>query len=75
VSVWWCAHTLKATYVSLEQAGNELKRLYLAEYGRMSDDEIGKLGDLTNYSFPKLAEMVENTKPPERGEQEAFPEL
>jgi len=59
----------KATYVPLEQAGNELKRLYLAEYGRMSDDEIGKLGDLTNLSFPQLTEIVEKTKPSTRREQ------
>jgi hypothetical protein len=56
----------KATYVPLEQAGNELKRLYLAQYGRMSDEEIGKLGDLTNYSFPQLTEIVEKKTKPAR---------
>ena len=64
----------RATYVPLEQAGNELKRLYLAEYGRMTDDEIGKLGDLTNYSFPQLTEIVEKTKPPARREQGKLPQ-
>lgn len=59
----------KATFVPLEQAGNELKRLYLAEYGRMSDEEIGKLEDLTNYSFPQLTEMVTKRKPPAEREQ------
>ena len=64
----------KATYVPLEQAGNELKRLYLAEYGRMSDDEIGKLGDLTGYSFPKLTEIVEKTKPSTPREHAKLPQ-
>lgn len=64
----------RATYVPLEQAGNELKRLYLAEYGKMSDDEIGKLGDLTNYSFPQLTEMVEKMKPTTPKEQPKLPQ-
>jgi hypothetical protein len=59
----------RATYVPLEQAGNELKRLYLSEYGRMSDDKSGRLGDLANYSFPQLTEMVEKTKPTTPREQ------
>jgi hypothetical protein len=59
----------KATYVPLEQAGNELKRLYLAQYGKMSDLEIGELGDLTNYSFPQLTEIVEKRKKPTPKEQ------
>lgn len=59
----------KATYVPLEQAGNELKRLYLAQYGKMSDPEIGELGDLTNYSFPQLTEIVEKRKKPTTKEQ------
>jgi hypothetical protein len=64
----------KATYVPLEQAGNELKRLYLAQYGKMTDEEIGKLGDLTNYTFPQLTEIVEKRKKPTRKEEAKSPE-
>lgn len=52
----------RATYIPLEQAGNELKRLYLTEYGKMNDEEIRQLGDLTNYTFPQLAEIVEKRR-------------
>ena len=64
----------RATYVPLEQAGNELKRLYLAEYGKMSDEDVGKLGDLTNYSFPQLTEIVEKRKPATTRGQAKFPQ-
>ncbi len=40
----------------------------------MSDDEIGSLGDLTNYSFPQLIEIVEKTKSPARREQAKLPQ-
>jgi hypothetical protein len=65
----------RATFVPLEQAGNELKRLYLAEYGKMSDQEIGDLGDLTNHTFPQLTDLVTKRNPPtaQREQQQAKP--
>jgi hypothetical protein len=51
-----------ANHVALEQARNELKRLCLAGHGRVSDEEIGKLSDLANDSFPQLREIVEKTE-------------
>ena len=38
----------KTRMISIQEASNEFKRIYLAEYGRMSDQEIDKLGDLAN---------------------------
>jgi len=52
-----------------EEASNEFKRIYLAEYGRMSDQEIDKLGDLANYSFQQLTSIVEKRKPTTPREQ------
>jgi hypothetical protein len=62
----------RATFVPLEQATIEFKRIYLASYGKMSDQEIGKLGDLTNYSFQRLTEIVEKSKPTTTSEPAKF---
>jgi len=51
----------RATYIPLEQAGNELKRLYLTEYGEMNDEEIRQV-DPANKTFPQLAEIVEKRR-------------
>jgi hypothetical protein len=40
----------------------------------MSDEEIGKLGDLTNYSFPQLTEIVEKRRPSTPREQARSPQ-
>jgi hypothetical protein len=54
----------QATFIPLEQAGNELKRLVLADYGGMTDQEVGELGELSNYTFQQLREIVTKRKPP-----------
>lgn len=64
----------RAIFVPLEQAGNELKRLYLSEYGKMTDEEVGQLGDLTNYTFPQLTEMVAKRRPRAQKEQVKSPQ-
>jgi hypothetical protein len=38
----------------------------------MTDDEVGKLGDLADYTFPQLTEMVEKRKAPAPREQTRF---
>jgi hypothetical protein len=59
----------KTRMTSIQEASNEFKRIYLAEYGRMSDQEIDKLGDLANYSFQQLTSIVEKRKPTTPREQ------
>ncbi len=53
----------KTAMVSMEEATNEFKRLYLAGYGKMSEEEISGLGELTNYTIEHLTEIIEKRNP------------
>jgi hypothetical protein len=56
----------KTKMVSIEEASSEYKHMYLIQYGEMSEEAIYKLGDLSNYTFQQLRDMVEKSKPTKR---------
>jgi hypothetical protein len=56
----------KTRLVSIEEASNEYKRMYLVQYGEMTEQEAAKLGDLSRYSFQQLKDMVEKSRQAKR---------
>jgi hypothetical protein len=61
--------------ITLQEASNEYKRMFLVSYKGWTDEEVYRLGDLSRYTFQQLNEMENKLKTPEQTAEKLEPKI